>query len=144
MSETSPIESKWLRRVRLTTQGVVIVLGAVLMVWLSLTDLLAWAESPQGIGQSAFWAWLVALWLTLSPIALALQAGLDWRRGYSARRILIAAWGLIALSTIIQWEAGGSPFEIISRPIVLAIMLLMLRPVDPVDHADPEKGSSDG
>ncbi|WP_329428675.1 hypothetical protein OG339_04765 [Streptosporangium sp. NBC_01495] len=55
------------------------------------TDLLAWAESPQGLGQLAFWAWLVALWLTLSPVVLALQAGVDWKRGYSVRRILIAA-----------------------------------------------------
>ncbi|MEV6867460.1 hypothetical protein AB0M44_41525 [Streptosporangium subroseum] len=144
MSEASPIESKWLRRMRLTAQVVVIVLGAVLMVWLSLTDLLAWAESPRGLGYSGFWAWLVALWLTLSPVVLALQAGLDWQRGYSARRILIAAWGLIALATVIHWGAGGSWFEIISRPIVLAIMLLMLRPVDPVDDAGPEKDSSDG
>ncbi|MEU4833892.1 hypothetical protein [Streptosporangium sp. NPDC023615] len=118
-------------------------LGAVLMVWLSLTDLLAWAQSPQGLDQSGFWAWLVPLWLTLSPAVLALQAGVDWRRGHSARRILIAVWALIALSTVIQWDAGSSWFEIISRPIVLATMPLMLRPVDPVE-ADPEQGSSGG
>ncbi|WP_329081293.1 MULTISPECIES: hypothetical protein [unclassified Streptosporangium] len=140
MSETSPIESKWLRRVRLTAQGAVLVLGAVLMVWLSLTGLLAWAKSPQGLDQSGFWAWLVALWLTVSPVVLALQAGVDWKRGYSARPILIAAWALIALSTVIQWDADSSWFEIISRPIVLAIMLLMLRPVE----AGLEQGSSDG
>ncbi|GAA2986328.1 hypothetical protein [Streptosporangium longisporum] len=143
MSETSPIESAWLRRVRLTAQVAVLVLGAVLMVWLSLTDLLVWTQSPQGLDQSGFWAWLVPLWLTLSPVVLALQAGVDGRRGHSARRILIAAWALIALSTVIQWDAGSSWFEIISRPIVLAIMLLMLRPVDPVETS-PEHGSSDG
>ncbi|WP_171074720.1 hypothetical protein [Nonomuraea basaltis] len=48
MSEMPPSESKWGRRVRLAAEAVLIALGAFLLVGLSFTQMLAWAQSPEG------------------------------------------------------------------------------------------------
>jgi drug/metabolite transporter (DMT)-like permease len=74
MSEMPSIESKWGRRLRLSAEAVLIVLGAVLLVGLSFAQTLAWAQSPEGLNQGAFWAWVIVLWLGFVPTALALQA----------------------------------------------------------------------
>jgi hypothetical protein len=100
------------------------------MVWLSFPDLLVRAQSPHGLGQSAFWAWVVALWLSVGPVVLALAVAQDWHRGYRARREIIAACAVVAIATMAQWEVSEA-WEIIARPIVLAVMLWILRPFDP-------------
>lgn len=145
MSETPPSRprgSRWLRLAVATA----IVSGAVLLVALPLADLLVWGESPQGLGQPGFPAWVAALWLAVSPVVLALQAGRLWRRGYGARRLLIAAWVLIAMAALAQWDIGRPWPELLLRPVTLALMLVMLRPLDPVDDAGPEEegGNDEG
>ncbi|MEV0202552.1 hypothetical protein [Nonomuraea sp. NPDC050691] len=123
MSEKPPIESRWARRVRHSAEALLVVLGTVLLVMLSLTDLLAWAGSPQGLNLPAFFAWLSVLVLALAPVGLALQAGQNWREGYRASKTIAAAWGMIALGVLAQWAAGASWGEIVFRPVVLAVML---------------------
>ncbi|MET9340306.1 hypothetical protein [Nonomuraea sp. NPDC003804] len=134
MIETTAIESSWSRRLLLVAQVVAAILGAVIVIALPFEDLVALASSPQGLGQGAFWAWVVALWLAASPVALALSAAQSWRRGYRARRLLAATWTLIALAAVVHWDAGGSWAELLARPAALALMLWMMRPLDPHPH----------
>ncbi|MER5321679.1 hypothetical protein [Streptosporangium roseum] len=143
MSETSSIEPQWTRRLRLAVQTVVVVLGAVLVAALPFSDLLAWAGSSQGLGQSGFWAWLVALWLAASPFVLALAAGESWRRGHRARDLVIIAWVLIALAAIARWESA-SWAELVVRSVALAITLVMVRPMDPPGDAAAGEGGDEG
>ncbi|GAA2864408.1 hypothetical protein GCM10010517_23610 [Streptosporangium fragile] len=51
--------------------------------------------------------------------------------GDTAARRVSAAWAPIAIAALIQWDAGGSGTEIILRPVVPAVKLLMSRPIDP-------------
>ncbi|MEU1722721.1 hypothetical protein [Nonomuraea sp. NPDC005692] len=100
----------------------------MLLVALSLTDFLAWAESPRGLGQSALGAWVVALWLAVSPVVLALKVGNLRRRGARSWPLVIAAWAIIAIGAVAQWEAGRSWPEILLRPVTLALMLVITGP----------------
>ncbi|MEV7012000.1 hypothetical protein [Streptosporangium sp. NPDC051022] len=103
----------------------------MLVVGLPFSDLLTWATAPKGLGQSGFWAWLVTLWLTGAPAVLALAAGESWRRGHRAHRLIVGAWAVIAISAVVQWGSDASWAEPVLRCVVLAIMLLMLRPIAP-------------
>ncbi|MEU6717867.1 hypothetical protein ABZ897_40915 [Nonomuraea sp. NPDC046802] len=67
-------------------------------------------------------AWVVALWLSVGPAGLALAVVGYWHLGSRTGWELVAAWGLLALSTVAQWEVSGWQ-ELVGRPIVLAMML---------------------
>jgi hypothetical protein len=146
MNETSPvepIEPKWPRRLRRAFEAVLFVLGVVLLVVLSFTELLAWAKSPQGLNQSVFFAWLIVLLLAIAPVAMLLQAGDAWRRGYRAPKAVIAAWAFVALGVAVQWAAGAPWAEVAFRPVVLGVMFWFQRPIDP-PQVPVENGSEDG
>ncbi|MFG1709303.1 hypothetical protein ACFLIM_39540 [Nonomuraea sp. M3C6] len=119
-------------------QAAIVTLGAILLVAFPFADLLTWASSPQGLRQPAFWAWLTTLWLLATPVALALEAVRSWHRGYRARKTLLIAWAMIALAAIVQWQVGVSWGEIIIRPVVLAMVLWLLRPIERAGDVGPE------
>ncbi|MEU7004884.1 hypothetical protein [Nonomuraea sp. NPDC046570] len=145
MTDTTPIEPRWSRRLLVVAQAAAAILGAVILVALPLDDTLTWASSPRGLGQGAFWAWVATLWLTVSPVVLALPVAQFWRRGESARRLLVAVWALIVLAAVVHWDAGGSWAEILVRPAAFALMLWMLRPLDPPSaEVDAPEGSAEG
>ncbi len=115
----------------LAARAAAVVLGAVLLVAFSLTDFVAWAESPQGLGQPGQ-AWVVALGLAVSPVVLALKVGDGWRRDRLWRRrpwgAFVAAWMIIVIGAVAQWEVGRLWPEILLRPVTLAIMLVIIGP----------------
>ncbi|MEU7901129.1 hypothetical protein AB0B45_50935 [Nonomuraea sp. NPDC049152] len=42
------------------------------------------------------------------------------------------------VGVLVQWAAGASWGEIVPRPVVLAVMLWILRPLDPPGDVGPE------
>ncbi|NUW47000.1 hypothetical protein [Nonomuraea rhodomycinica] len=131
MTDAAPVEPRRSRRALVVAQAAAAILGAVIVIALPLADTLAWASSPTGLGQGPFVAWLATLWLAISPALLALPVAYGWRRGERGGRLLIATWALIVLAAVVHWDAGGSWAEILARPAAFALMLWMLRPLDP-------------
>ncbi|MFC7387162.1 hypothetical protein [Sphaerisporangium rhizosphaerae] len=132
MSDTSPGKPRWTRRMWLAARAAAVVLGAVLLVAPSFTDFVAWAASPQGLGQPAWGAWVVALGLTVFPVVLVLRVGDGWRGDHLWRRrpwgAFVAAWVIIIIGAVVQWEAGRPWSEILIRPVTLAIMFVTAGP----------------
>ncbi|GGL57120.1 hypothetical protein [Planomonospora parontospora] len=140
-SSSESSESRWARRLRLSIQTAVVVLGAALMAGLPLPGLRAWAVSPHGLGETGVWGWVAVLWLAVTPVVLALATGEAWRRGWRARDLIILAGLVIALDAIVRGDDGTVWKLSILRCVVLAIMLLMLRPLDGLsDGASTREG----
>ncbi|GAA3225107.1 hypothetical protein [Nonomuraea helvata] len=131
MTDAAQAEPRRSRRVLVVAQAAAAILGAVIVIALPFHDTLTWASSPRGLGQGPFVAWLATLWLAVSPAVLALPVAYSWRRGESAGRLLVATWAVIVLAAVVHWDAGGSWAEILARPAAFALMLWMLRPLDP-------------
>ncbi|WP_197287315.1 hypothetical protein [Planomonospora sphaerica] len=73
---------------------------------------------------------MAVLWLAITPVVLVLAAGEAWRCGWRARDLIILAGLVIALDAVVRGGDGPVWKLSILRCGVLAIMLLMLRPLD--------------